>query len=207
MGSGERREREKEQLRARILDAARELFAEHGYEAVTMRKIAQKIEYSPTALYFHFKDKDDLIRALCEHDFRAFAQHFLSLISVADPVERLVRSGEAYVDFALDHPNHYRLMFMTPRVYTDADDLHTGDPEEDAYAFLKINVRDAIDAGRLRPELTDVDLVAQLLWSGIHGVASLYIAKNDAPWVALKDPRVLAKEMVDVMLRGIVREP
>src|SRR5215471_8502554 len=150
MGTSQRREREKEQLRTKILDAARELFAQHGYEAVTMRKVADRIEYSPTAIYFHFKDKSELVRALCEHDYRAFAQRFLSLVSVADPIERLLKSAEAYVEFALEHPNHYRLMFMTPRIYDHAEpDLTPGDPEEDAFAFLKMNVAAAIEAGKL----------------------------------------------------------
>ncbi len=74
MGTKERREREREELRTRILDAARELFAEEGYEAVTMRRIADRIEYSPTAIYFHFRDKEALMRELCDHDFRALAQ-------------------------------------------------------------------------------------------------------------------------------------
>jgi AcrR family transcriptional regulator len=206
MGTSERREREKEKVRTKILDAARELFAEHGYEAVTMRKIANRIEYSPTALYFHFKDKSELVRALCEHDFHAFAQRFLRVASVADPIERLVKSAEAYVDFALEYPNHYRLMFMTPGLYDVADpDLRVGDPSEDAYAFLKINVAAAIEAERVRPELGDVELVSQILWSGIHGVVSLYLAKKDATWVQLKKPRALAKHMTAVMMHGISR--
>src|SRR5262245_13910881 len=106
MGSNERREREKEKLRAKILDAARELFAQHGYEAVTMRKIADRIEYSPTALYFHFKDKNELVRALCQHDFQAFADRLVAVASVSDPIERLLKASEAYVDFAHEHPNH-----------------------------------------------------------------------------------------------------
>ncbi len=79
MGTVERREREKQELRTRILDAARELFAELGYEAVTMRKIAERIEYSPTAIYFHFKDKDALMRELCEMDFSTLAQQFRTI--------------------------------------------------------------------------------------------------------------------------------
>src|SRR5262249_6593733 len=114
MGSLERRERVKQELRTRILDAARELFVEHGYEAVTMRKIADKIEYSPTAIYFHFRDKQSLIRELCDEDFATLAQKFQKIARVADPIERLRRIGRAYVAFAIAYPNHYQLMFMTP---------------------------------------------------------------------------------------------
>src|ERR1700678_2654292 len=99
MGTTERRERERQELRTRILDAARELFAAEGYEAVTMRKIAERIEYSPTAIYAHFKDKNALIRELCEGDFLAFAQKFVGFLTVQDPIERLRLAGVAYVDF------------------------------------------------------------------------------------------------------------
>ncbi len=207
MGSNERREREKQELRAKILDAARALFVEEGYEAVTMRKIAEKIEYSPTALYFHFADKTALIRALCEHDFLAFASQFVKLMKIADPVERVRRSGEAYVEFAITHPHQYRLMFMTPHPKEATPQLaESNNPEENAYQFLRMNVEEAMNAGRLRPELKDVELVAQVLWAGVHGVASLYIAKGDAEWVEMRDPKKMAKIMVDGLMRGLLRE-
>ena len=114
MGLKERREREKEVVRGKILDAARELFVAEGYEAVTMRKIAQAIEYSPTAIYLHFRDKEAVINAICDTDFLQLATRFRKIAEVADPIARLRASGLAYADFALRHPNHYRLMFMTP---------------------------------------------------------------------------------------------
>jgi AcrR family transcriptional regulator len=98
MGPSERRAREREELRTLILDAARELFAAEGVEAVTMRRIAERIEYSPTAIYFHFRDKDALLRELCDTDFRDFAQGFAAMAQIADPVERLKASGYAYID-------------------------------------------------------------------------------------------------------------
>src|SRR5262249_360735 len=114
LGTTERRERERQELRVRILDAARELFAELGYDAVTMRKIAERIEYSPTPIYFHFKDKARLLPELCELDFAALAHEFRKIAKEKDPIERLRKIGHAYVGFGIDYPNHYRLMFMTP---------------------------------------------------------------------------------------------
>ena len=93
MGIQERRERERLELRTRILDAARELFTERGYESVTMRELAKKIEYSPTVLYGHFADKDSLLRELCQQDFSTFAARFVELMQVADPIERLLPVG------------------------------------------------------------------------------------------------------------------
>src|SRR4051794_29321067 len=107
MGSKERREREKEELRGRIMTAAREMFATEGYEAVTMRKIASKIEYSPTAIYLHFADKDALMRELCTEDFSTLYRAFEKFIPIKDPLERLRKVAQAYVAFSIDHPNQY----------------------------------------------------------------------------------------------------
>src|SRR4028119_1353956 len=101
MGTLERRERERSETRAKILDAARDLFAEHGYDAVSMRKIAEAIEYSPTAIYVHFKDKEALFHELCRGDFGRLAHESQRLGSIADPVERLRLLGHAYMRFAL----------------------------------------------------------------------------------------------------------
>src|SRR5215470_5000436 len=154
LGTSERRERERQELRTRILDAARELFAEHGYDAVTMRGIADRIEYSPTAIYFHFKDKEALLRELCDTDFATLARGFQKIAQIADPIERLRQIGRSYVDFALEFPNHYRLMFMTPQpagMRAEDSRIRRGNPEEDAYAFLRATAAEAIAAGRLRP--------------------------------------------------------
>ncbi|HKD19269.1 MAG TPA: TetR/AcrR family transcriptional regulator [Thermoanaerobaculia bacterium] len=196
-------------MRTRILDAARELFAEQGYDAVTMRKIAERIEYSPTAIYFHFRDKQTLLRELCDADFGALAQDFQKIARLGDPIDRLRQIGRAYVEFAIAYPSHYRLMFMTPKPagLRAADSRITrGNPEEDAYAFLRATLEEAIAAGMLRPDLQDADLVSQMVWAGVHGVVSLQIAKKEDDWVDWHDPRETAHELIDVMIRGIVRE-
>jgi len=208
MGSNERREREKQEVRTKILDAARELFSKEGYEAVTMRKIAEKIEYSATAIYFHFKDKEDLIRELCTHDFLEFAQIFLKIAKVADLRERMRRSATAYLDFALTHPNQYRLMFMTPPPLapTEREDLTRGNPEQDAYAFLEANVRELVEQKLLRPELKDPALVAQTIWAGLHGVAALYVARTGDGWLELRPVKTATRFMVETLMRGLFVE-
>jgi AcrR family transcriptional regulator len=209
MGTSERREREKLELKGRILDAARELFAAEGYDAVTMRKIAERIEYSPTAIYAHFKDKNALIRELCESDFLAFAQAFVGFLTVEDPIERLRRAGSAYVEFAVENPQHYRLMFMTQRPpIEDEDTSGANDPSRNAYAFLRATVAEAIDKGRFRPELTDANLIAQTIWAALHGTVALQITaycSKDAwmAWASLEERRAF---MADLILRGLLRE-
>ena len=209
MGTRERRDRERQDLRARIMDAARRLFAAEGYAAVSMRRIADAIEYSPTAIYLHFRDKDALIRQICSDDFRRLAAATTSFGSVADPVERLRQLGRFYVRFAVEHPNHYKLMFMTEQpggdVELSADDLAAkGNPDRDGYALLLHTVTEAMAAGRFRPSLADPRLAAQTIWAAVHGVASLQIVMGHDAWVdwAPLDARTTAA--VDGILDGLL---
>lgn len=191
-----------------ILDAARELFVEHGVEAVTMRAIAQRIEYTPTAIYHHFRDKHALLVELCVVDFQRLGHVFQRLGQVADPVERLRRFGLAYVAFGLASPSHYRFMFMTQREPLDEAAAHKRmHPEEDAYALLRGTCAQAIATGRLRPEHDDADALAQMLWAGVHGVVSLRITKQGESWIAWRDAADTARAVVDAMTRGILRDP
>jgi len=207
MGPTERRQREREEVRARILDAARELFVAEGFEAVTMRRIADRIEYTPTAIYFHFKDKESLLKELCTADFQALAVQFVKIARIEDPVERVRRAGLAYCDFAIEHPNHYRLMFMTPHppIEPEDTDIERGNPEQDAYAFLCSAVKDCIESGRFRDEHDDVELVSQTVWAGVHGVIALNIAKHTDPWVDWRPLKKRIKTMIDVMIDGLSR--
>lgn len=204
MGPRERREREREEIRTRILDAARELFANEGVESVTMRRIADRIEYSPTAIYFHFRDKDALLAELCDCDFRAFAHGFIAIAQIPDPVERLRAAGQAYVSFGLNNPSHYRLMFMTPK--TTESTLAKGNPEEDAYAFLKVIVVELMEQGRFRDGITDVDLASQVIWSAVHGLVSLEIAKCKDEWVEWRPIEERSRGVVDMIVNGLLKE-
>jgi AcrR family transcriptional regulator len=209
MGVKERRVREKSETRDKILDAARELFVTEGYEGVSMRRVAEKIEYSPTAIYVHFADKQQLFHELCQQDYARLAEVFQSSAMSSDPIERLTQIGRTYVEFGIHYPNHYRFMFMTPHPPIEPDEEaceKIGNPELDAYAFLKWTVQQAMSAGRLREELTDVELVSQTLWAGVHGVISLNIAKSKDPWVDWRPVQQRAETMLDVALRGLLRE-
>ena len=205
MGPKERREREREEIRTRILDAARELFANEGVESVTMRRIADRIEYSPTAIYFHFRDKEALLAELCDCDFRSFAHGFIEIAQIADPVERLRAAGRAYVSFGLNNPSHYRLMFMTPKT-TEASTIAKGNPEEDSYAFLKGIVAELMEQGRFRDDITNVDLAAQVMWSAMHGLVSLEIAKCKDEWVEWRPIEERAQTVSDMMIRGLLKD-
>lgn len=206
MGPRERREREREEIRTKILDAARELFVREGYEAVTMRRIAEKIEYSPTAIYFHFRDKETLLREICDADFLTLAHSIAEAGQIADPIARMKATGLAYVRFGLEFPNHYQLMFMTPHPpLGDEHAVERGNPEEDAYAFLKGTVEEAIAQNRFLPGFTDADLIAQTMWAGVHGVISLQIAKCNDSWVDWRPLEARAQLMIDTLVDGLTK--
>jgi len=209
MGVKERREREKSETRDKILDAARELFGQHGYDGVSMRQVAEKIEYSPTAIYVHFDDKEDLFHELCNEDFARLAAEFQNIPMPEDSLERLKQIGRSYIEFGIRHPNHYRLMFMTPHPageLNEEDRQIKGNPEVAAYALLVVSVKQAVEEGRFRDEVSNHDLIAQTLWSAVHGVISLNIAKCNDGWVDWRPLQERVEVMLDAVLRGLVKE-
>ena len=208
MGVKERREREKSETRDKILDAARELFVAEGFEGVSMRKVAEKIEYSPTAIYVHFADKEELFRELCHQDYARLAEVFQSSAMSTDPIERLKQIAAIYIDFGARYPNHYKFMFMTPHPPQEPDEVDRevmGNPEMDAYAFLKWAVQQALDAGCFRQELNDTELISQTLWASVHGIISLQIAKGTDCWVDWRPMRDRTEMMLDITFRGLLR--
>jgi len=205
MGTEERRQRERDEIREKILDAARDLFLECGYDGVTMRKVAERIEYSPTTIYLYFADKDALFRELCMTDFSKLGEEFQKAASAADPIDRLRNCAQIYIQFAVDHPNQYRLMFMTPKPDSagEEDLAIKGDPNRDSYALLYSLVTAAIEAGSFRPEYNDPQLIAQTLWAAVHGVASLEITHRCDVWVKWTPLHERTQAMLDGIMHGL----
>jgi AcrR family transcriptional regulator len=199
---------ERQQLRTLIIDAARELFVTKGVEAVTMREIAKRIGYSATSIYLHFADKEAVLKAICDTDFLALATSQKSIMQIADPVERMYALGRGYAAFALTHPNHYHLMFMTAHAPMCPDDssLHQHSAEQDAYYQLKLVVEAVHASGCFRPELKDVDLIAQTIWAGMHGVCSLQITLSKDTWINWSEISLRLQLMQTVLMRGLLRE-
>jgi len=209
MGTAERREREKKDLREKILRAARELLVKKGYEAVTMREIAKRIEYSATALYQHFADKESLVRELCREDFAAFAQHFIAEVATSgDPVERMARAGLTYLGFAEQYPEHYRLMFMTELPPTPPEEGERNDPARNAYVFVRSLIDELMRGGYLRKDLTDVDLVAQTVWAGVHGAAALdLIVPKSESWLDFRARQERFAAALEMVARNMAKDP
>jgi AcrR family transcriptional regulator len=199
MGIAERRVRERVELRQRILDAARELFMREGYERVTMRRIAEAIEYSPTAIYLHFEDKDDLVRALCADEFSRLLEA-LPQQPPEDPIEGLRQLGLAYARFGLAHPNHYRFMFMTAR-----EPHEHSDEGQRAFGLLLTAVERAVQSGRVKGG--DTLAMAQVLWSSIHGVIALLITYLPAQFPQHPPVADLIERVVENGINGFLTDP
>ena len=199
MGIAERRERDRVGLRRKILDAARELFMSEGYERVTMRRIADAIEYSPTAIYTHFTDKDDLVRALCADQFGSLLGA-LPQEAPADPVEWIRQLGLAYARFGFTYPNHYRFMFMTDKRQQEVS------PEgRQAFGLLRAAVEKAIASGRFRDQ--DVDGAAQVLWASLHGVVSLLVTYDAQQFPGVPARPDLVERVIENGIRGFLADP
>ena len=207
MKSKERQAKAKADLRKKILDAARTLFGKREYEAVTMREIARRIGYTTTALYYQFPDKESLLRELCERDFHALSEQFNRLGRIDDPIERIRKAGQAYVNFGLEHPEHYRLMFMGqhPEPASAATRNGNGDPEQAAYGFLLRAVQEAMAEGRFRPELKDAQLVAQVLWASVHGVVALHLSNPGGDRVEWRSADKAARLATGLLVDGLLK--
>ncbi|MBY0435419.1 MAG: TetR/AcrR family transcriptional regulator [Cyclobacteriaceae bacterium] len=173
MGINDRKQRHKEELKDIILKAAKELFLEKGYEATSMRSIAEKIEYSPATIYLHYKDKAEIFYALHLEGFKLLVNYFKVLASVADPFERLKAMGHVYINFANENPDFYNLMFVMsePMEVFELDHAKEWNEGEDAFRFLHNTVIECMDKGYFKG--MDAMGFSFMLWSTMHGLCTL----------------------------------
>lgn len=185
-------------MRALILDGARSIFLEKGFEHVSIRHIAERIQYSPGTIYLYFKDKDEIFHALHEEGFRRMLDRMQPLNYVEDPFERLKALGRVYLQFAKECPDFYDLMFITedPMKHVEEDDRW--DAGSRTLESLKEIVRQCQAKGRFKG--MDVDAVSFTIWAGVHGIAALVIRGRCK---AFKDipPEVLVEEGFRIYLK------
>lgn len=174
MGIAARKAKEKEDLKKAILDAARELFLEQGYDRTSMRMIAQRIAYSPTTIYLYFKDKDAIFHALHVEAFQLLGARFAPLAHVADPMERLTAMGKVYLEFAQENPGLYDLMFiMKAPVQALDENCHLWEEGDRVFQVLMLTVEEAMKKKLLRK--SDVEVTSFLIWSTVHGMSALFV--------------------------------
>jgi AcrR family transcriptional regulator len=200
MDAREKRATYKEEFRREILDAARDFFVNEGYEKFSMRKLAEKIEYSPRTIYPYFRDKDDLLFAICEEIAERFFADLTNIRAAhSDPLESLRQALLYLVDFGFNNPDKYKVFFITnPRVYGTLDEFMEKESmaRKSYFAFREI-VRNCIITGELQE--IDIDVLAQVLTVATCGLAALTVYKTVFPWI---DRNVLAHTLVEGLLRG-----
>jgi AcrR family transcriptional regulator len=202
MGIAERREKEKKQMRELILETAMGLFIEEGFGNVSMRRIADKIEYSPATIYLYFKDKNEILFALQVEGFEKFYGLQQTILAEKDPWERLRKHGKVYIKFALENPEYYDLMFIMRGPIKEFKAKKEWEIGMRSYDFLKENIKACMDAGYL-PH-ADLDVAAFAIWSFTHGIVALVIRDR-----TVKFPEELLPSIIDgaldFMLGSIVK--
>lgn len=197
MGVAERRAREKDDLKRKILDTAAELFIEQGYENVSMRKIADRIEYAPSTIYLHFRDKIDIVANLCTATFAELDRRLEEIYLMGmGPMETLRKSLRAYIDFGLDHPSHYAFVFCTPSAMFKDMEKESGQAIYGCgmASFYRLidGLRVCMEAGLIRKG--NLDLLAQSTWLMMHGVTAGLVCSADFPFV---DKEMLIEHSLD----------
>jgi AcrR family transcriptional regulator len=172
---------EGERLRQEILAATERLLLQTGdSDAVSIRAVAEAVGVTPPSIYLHFADKSDLVFAVCEEHFARFeAAASLAVQGVDDPLERIYRRGQAYVQFGLDNPEHYRIMFMSRAADAPSRLVDEGIAMSAAFSGLVDDVRAAVERGEIDG---DPFVIACGTWAAVHGVTSLIISKPHFPW-------------------------
>lgn len=178
MGVSERRIRERLDTRQSILATARELFLLKGFEATTIRNIAEKIEYSPSTIYQHFKDKNEIFYTIHSEAFAELVRYLSASEIHKNPMDQLIALGQIYIQFALENPELYDLMFIMEAPIDFLDYLEDANWTEGKMAFdyLKSVIANCIRQGLIKE--TDLESLSYLIWSTVHGLVTISIRKR-----------------------------
>lgn len=188
-----------DQLRDEILEAAETLLVKTGSEeAVSIRAVADAVGVTPPTIYRHFDDKITLMFEVCSRQFERLHQRLDDVIAAhTEPRDRLIACGRAYVEFGLEHPEHYRIMFMgrsdwTPELYADEVTGETG-----SFTALVRVVEEVVDDLGVDRDAFEA---ATMLWTAVHGLTSLLISKPNFPWPPVDQ---MIRACCEAQLRGV----
>ncbi|MET7461985.1 TetR/AcrR family transcriptional regulator [Nonomuraea sp. NPDC005501] len=186
----ERRERERAQRHQLIITAARELAEAEGWEAVTTRRLAERVEYSQPVLYSHFDGKDAILRAVAIEGFGELAARLRGVrLAAPEPAQALHAVCRAYLEFATEQPALYQAMFVLP---TDVKFAHAETPPPLRAAFDEF-------VSCFRSDNPRRELFAEVTWSALHGMAAL----SDSGRI----PPNFQTERLDFLVTQIARAP
>jgi|SRR4030095_8097415 AcrR family transcriptional regulator len=194
MGIEERKQREKEEKRELILKTAMELYVQGGIDNISIRGIAEKIEYSPASIYLYFNDKAEILHALHNQGFGKLYALQKSLDHVKDPLDKLMKMGRLYMKFALENPEHYDLMFIARGVAEKITEKQEWDVGMRSFQYLRDTVQQCIEQGYIVN--SDIDSATFAIWGMVHGMAALIIRGRCV---------MLPQEFVDHIIQGALK--
>lgn len=200
----ERRQRERAEFREEVLAAAREIVLAEGFDALSMRKIADAIEYAPGTIYLYFKSRDEIAHELCSRGFSELLAALAPAVSIQDPVKRLAEIGARYVRFGLEHPETYRLIFMEDPRFTDAvfNEKEPGSPGEQALQTL-VGAFDELRAQKRLRVKTSSSKLADAMWASVHGIVALKLTCHGYPETPTEE---LVTIMSSALFTGLLKE-
>ncbi len=218
--SRNRREQGKQELREAILDQASKEFVEHGYENFSLRRVAERIGYTPTTIYLYFKNKDELLHATVQEGFTHFDEAIVAASKgPRTPLKRIEVLGRAYMQFGLEHPALYRLMFMQRSDFYFMPRLRgrgslnmlpeaqpspakpskpaPGEHRAVAQELLISAVEDAIAQKQIARQ--DATKTADALWAGVHGVVAL----ATSPLMTREQAEAVGEQLLRLLIQGL----
>lgn len=163
-------------MRRLILDAALRLFREKGLDAVSIRNIAESIEYSPATIYLYYKDKSEILSALQYEAAAVKRDHVMPAAAIENPWERLVEFGRRYVDFGMKHPDLYDLLFITRAPMEFIENQQCWPLGMAVHSFFTETVQACVDQRYFKS--TDTETIAYTLWCHAHGLVSLFVRER-----------------------------
>jgi AcrR family transcriptional regulator len=199
MGIKERQDRERLAVRQAILDAARDLFISEGYRNVSIRKIAERIEYSPAAIYSYFPSKDDIFFALAEEGFRRLDAKVRSAPEHADPLEQVRACWWAYYEFSKEQREFFELMFVDRSVPQITEQWTGLAFVHQMIAFAASRIEACVTQG-IFPASIDPEVAMHLMWGALTGPAVIGSGCRLAPG---EDPDALARDVLELTIAGL----
>ena len=199
MGVKERQERDREAMSRNILDAARELFVAEGYQNVSIRKVADRIEYSPAAIYSYFPSKDDIFYALAEEGFRLLFESARGRAAGGNALDEVRSAFWHFYEFSKLHPEYFALMFVdrsVPRISRDWERFRF---VHEMKITVMATIQRAVDEGVL-PQGTDPHWAFTILLACVQGAAVMRLCDRVAPGT---DPDGVARDTLEAALTGL----
>ena len=200
MGVAERKTRQKAGNRQEILDAARDLFVREGYDNVSIRKIADRVEFAPGTIYLYFKDKAEILDTIAHQTFEKLRARMQAIRQEPgdDPVEALRRGLRTYIQFGLDNPNEYIVTFVLAKSRPEATQCSAAQSGHACFDNLRAIVSQCMEHGLINGG--GVEETAQAIWTAIHGVTSLLATNCQFPFV---EQTRLIERLLDILMKGI----